>query len=101
MGSTQPAENRRPQTNRSAPHPAADDIGRLFGVAANHPSMRDIAPPTGKQNSAPESPGKAPTGLQISYLTDDAEVKSGWLFDREVGRLRAELQNQSSLFGRP
>jgi hypothetical protein len=36
-GSTQHAENRRPKANRSAAHPATDDIGRQFGVAENHP----------------------------------------------------------------
>jgi hypothetical protein len=35
-GSTQPAENRQAKANPSAAHPAADDIDRLFGVAANH-----------------------------------------------------------------
>ena len=34
-GSTPRAENRRPQAS-SAAHPAADGIGRLFSVAANH-----------------------------------------------------------------
>src|SRR5262249_3089283 len=37
-GSTRWAENRRPQARRSAAHQAADGIGRLFGVAANHRS---------------------------------------------------------------
>jgi len=37
-GSTPQAENRRPKAKRSTPQPATDDIGRLFGVAANHPS---------------------------------------------------------------
>jgi len=45
------SRERRPKAN-SADHPATDDIGRLFGVAANHPQMRDIAPPAGKQKSA-------------------------------------------------
>jgi hypothetical protein len=47
-GSTQQAGNRRSQAHRSAAHPAAEDIGRLFGMAANHLSMRDIAPHPGK-----------------------------------------------------
>jgi hypothetical protein len=47
--------SRQPQANRSAAHPAADDIGGLFGAAANHPSMRDIAPVTGKQNLPPKT----------------------------------------------
>jgi len=34
-GSTQQTQKCRPQASRSAPNPA-DDIGRLFGVAANH-----------------------------------------------------------------
>jgi hypothetical protein len=44
-GSTQPAGNRRPQANCSADHPAADDIGRLFGVAANHRSSESHRTP--------------------------------------------------------
>ena len=35
-GSTQRAENRRPQPSRAAAHRATDAIGRLYGVAANH-----------------------------------------------------------------
>jgi hypothetical protein len=31
-------------------------IDRPFGVAANHLSMRDIAPPIGKQNLPPKTP---------------------------------------------
>jgi hypothetical protein len=55
-GSTQPAESRQAKSNRSAAHLAADDIGRLFGVAANHLSnMRDIALPIGKQNLPPKT----------------------------------------------
>ena len=37
-GSTQRAENRRPQPSRAAAHRATDGIGRLFGVVANHRS---------------------------------------------------------------
>ena len=61
-GSTQQAENRRPKAN-SADHPATDDIGRLFGVAANHPQMRDIAPAAGKQNLQPKNAGNADSAL--------------------------------------
>ena len=52
-GSTHPAERRHLQANRSAAPPAAD-IARLFGVTANHPSMRDIARRNGKKNLPPK-----------------------------------------------
>src|SRR5262249_53577481 len=41
-GSTQPAENRWPQLNRSAAHAAADDIGRPVSVATNHLSNETL-----------------------------------------------------------
>jgi hypothetical protein len=47
-GSTQRADNCRTQASRFATHPAADGIGRLFGVAASHLPIRDIAHRNGK-----------------------------------------------------
>jgi hypothetical protein len=43
------------QASRSATHPAADGIGRLFDVAANHLLIRDIAHRNGKQNLPPKT----------------------------------------------
>jgi hypothetical protein len=62
-GSTQRADNRRPQASRSAARPAADSIGRLFSVAANHRSIRDIAHRTGKQNLPPKNARNADSAV--------------------------------------
>src|SRR5580704_8070283 len=58
-GSTQPAENRQAEANPSAAHPAADDIDRLFGVAANHLSNERHRASHWQAKLAAENPGNA------------------------------------------
>ena len=66
--STQRADNRRPQPSRAAARPAADGIGRLFGVVANHRSIRDIAHRTGKQNLPPKNARNADSAVLFCLL---------------------------------